>query len=53
MERIDHVDIVQVSRCCLICQVDRMFQRNVPDRESLEFRISGTDTSAMLLIKLR
>ena len=53
MERIDHVDIVKVRCSCLIRQVDRMLERNVPDRESLELCIAGLDSAHVVMIKLR
>ena len=29
MERVDHVDVVQICGCRLICEVDRMLQRQI------------------------
>ncbi len=52
MERVDHVYIVQIGGCGFISNIDRMFQRKIPDRESLEFRISGLDTSFVFMVKL-
>ena len=52
MERIDHIYIVQISSGCLICQIDRMLQRDIPDRESLKFGIAGTDPALMFMIEL-
>ncbi len=52
MERIDHIDIVKISSGCFVCQVYRMFQRKVPDRESLEFRIAGIYSAFIFVVEL-
>ena len=52
MEGINHVDIVKISRRCLICHIDRMLKRQVPDREGLELGVSGLNASLMLMIEL-
>ena len=41
MERVDHVDIVQICSGSFVGKVYRMFQRKVPDREGLKFCIAG------------
>ena len=53
MERVNHVHIVQVGRSSLIGNVDRVLQRQVPYRESLELSISGTDATFVLVVQLR
>ena len=53
MEGIDHVHIIQVGSSCLVGNVDRMFQRQVPHRESLELGVSSTDATLVLIIELR
>ena len=52
MERVDHVHIIEVGSSSLICYVDRMLQREIPDRESLELGISGLDSSFVLMVEL-
>ena len=52
MEGVDHVDVVQVSRGCLVGEVDRMLQREVPDREGLKFGIACHNAALMLVIQL-
>ena len=52
MEGIDHIDIVEVRRRRLVGQVDRMVQRQVPDRECLEFRVPGIHASLVLVVQL-
>ena len=53
VERIDHVDIVQIRRSCLIGEVDRVVEGQVPYRESLKFGVAGLDASAVFVIELR
>ena len=52
MIRIDHVHIVQVCGCRLISQVHRMRQRQIPDWESLVFRITSTNSAFMFVVEL-
>ena len=52
MERVYHVDVVQVGRGRLVGYVHRMFEGKVPDRESLELGISRLDAPLVLLIEL-
>ena len=52
MERVDHVDIVQIGGSSLVSQVDRVFQRQIPDREGLIFCIAGVYTAFVLMVKL-
>ena len=53
MERVNHVDILKVGRCCFICKVYGMLKRKIPDRECLVLGISGFYASFILMIKLR
>lgn len=53
VERVDDVDVVKVGGGGFVGQVDRVFQRNVPDRESFEFGISGVDSSFVFVVELR
>ena len=50
MERVDHIDIVQICSGSFICQIDRMFQRNIPDWESFEFGISGSYSTFVFVV---
>ena len=52
MEWVDHVDIIQISGSCLISQVYRVLQRDIPDWESLELGIACADSSLVFMIKL-
>ena len=52
MEGVDHVDIIEVRGGSLIGEVDRVAERQVPDREGLEFRIAGFNATAVLMIEL-
>ena len=52
MERVDHVDVVQVSCRSLIGYVHRMLEREVPYRECLELCISGLDAALVLMVEL-
>ena len=52
-ERVDHIDIVQISCGSFVCQINRMLQRNIPDRECLKLRITGTNTTFLLMVQLR
>ena len=42
MERVYHVNVIEVGRSCLIGNVDRMLERKVPHREGLKLGIAGT-----------
>ena len=52
VERVDHIYIGEVRSCCLISDIHRVSQRQAPDRECLELRISGFDASSILVIQL-
>ncbi len=52
VEGIDHVDIVEICGGCLIGKIDRMLQRNIPDREGLELGIPCGDSPPVFLIEL-
>ncbi len=53
MERVDHVHVVEVGSRRFIGEVDRVVQRQVPDREGLKFCIARVDAAQMLVVKLR
>ena len=52
VERVDHVDVVQVGGGSLIGEVDRVLQRDVPDGERLELRVTGVHSPLVLLVEL-
>ena len=53
MIRVYHIDVGEVSRRRLVCYVYRVLERQVPDRERLEFRVTGVDAAFSLVIYLR
>ena len=53
MEGVNHVHIVEVSSRSLVGDIHRMFERQIPDRESLKFGITSTDASFVFVVKLR
>ena len=52
MERIDHVHVVQVRGRGLVGEVDRVLERQVPDREGLKLRIARLHAALVLVIQL-
>ena len=52
VEGIDHVDIVEVGRGCLVGDVDRMLEGQVPDGEGLKLGIAGTRAPLVLVVEL-
>ncbi len=52
MEGVNHVHIIQISSGSLIGNVHRMFQRQVPHRESLELGITSTNATFVLAVEL-
>ena len=52
MERINHIDIVEVGGRSLVGDVHGMLQWKVPHRESLELGIAGTCATLVLVIEL-
>ena len=52
MKRVNHINVIEVGSCCLISQIDRVLERNVPDRESLKLGITGLDSTLVLVVKL-
>ena len=53
MEGINHVDVVEVGGGRLVGNVDRVIQRNVPDRESLPLRVPRLDPALVVVVQLR
>ena len=52
MERVYHIHIVKIGCSGFVCYIHRMLQRQIPDRECLEFGIPGFDAFLVVLIKL-
>ena len=52
VERVDHVDIVKICRRGLICKVNGMLEREVPDREGLKLGVSGLHSALVLMVEL-
>ena len=52
MEWVNHVDVVKVCRCCLVCDVHRVLQRKIPNRECLKLRIARSYAVLVLVIEL-
>ena len=52
MERVDHVHVIEIGCSCFVCDINRMLERQVPYRESLEFSVTSLDSSLVLMVKL-
>ena len=52
MERIDHVNVSEVCRCCFISNIYWVLQRDGPDRECLELGVACLDAALILMIEL-
>ena len=52
MEGVDHVDVGQIGCRGLIGEVDRVLERQVPDRERLIFGVARVHAALVLLIEL-
>ena len=52
MERIDHIHIIEVGSCSLVSKVYRVLKRYIPDRECLEFCISGLYAAFVFVVEL-
>ena len=53
VERVNHVDVIQVGGGSLIGNVDGVLQRQVPYGEGLELGISGMYSPLVLIVELR
>ena len=53
MERVNHVHIVQVGGSCFVCKVDRVLERDVPNRERFKLGVASLDTALVFMINLR
>ncbi len=53
VERVDHVDVEQVGRGRLVRRVDRVLEREAPDWEGLELRVTRVDAALVLVVDLR
>ena len=52
MEGVDHVHVVQVGGGCLVGQIDRVLQGEVPDGEGLELGVARRHPPAVVVIEL-
>ena len=52
VEGVDHVDVVEVGGGGLVGDVDRVVQRQVPDREGLELRVARGDAPLVVVVDL-
>ena len=52
VERVDHVDVVEVGGRRLVGEVDRMLERQVPDGEGFELRVACGDAALVLMVEL-
>ena len=52
MEGVDHIHIVEVRGGCLVGQVHRMVQGQIPHREGLEFGIARGSAPLVLMVQL-
>ena len=53
MEGVDHVDVLQIGSRRFIRDVDRMLQRQIPDRERLELRVPRLHAALVVVVQLR
>ena len=53
MEGVDHVDVIQIRGRGFIGQIDGMLQGKVPNREGLEFGVTGFDAMERIMVDLR
>ena len=53
MERVNHIHVVQVGCRRLIGDIDRMLERQIPNRERFKLRIARLHAALMLVIQLR
>ena len=52
MEGVDHVHVLEIRRRRFISHVYRVLQRQIPDREGLELRVSRLASADVLVIQL-
>ena len=52
MPRVNHIDIVEIGSRRFICHINRVIERNIPNRESLKLCVARFDTSLVFMIKL-
>ena len=53
MEWVYHINVIEIDRCRLISNVNRVLKRKIPYRECLKLSVSSLDASLMVVIKLR
>ena len=52
MEWVDHIHVVQVRGRRLVGEVDRVLERQVPDREGFKLRVARLDPALVLVVEL-
>ena len=52
MEGVDHIHVGQIGRRGFIGQIDRVLERQVPDREGLVFGVARANAAPVLVIEL-
>ena len=52
VERVDHVDVVQVGRGGFVGDVDGVVEREAPHGEGLEFGVAGLEAALVFLVEL-
>ena len=53
MEGVNHIHIIQIRRCRLVCQINRVAQGNIPNGEGFKFRIARLHATLVFMVKLR
>ena len=53
MERVDHVDVVQIHGCRFIRHIDRVLEREVPYREGFKLGVARLDATLLIVVELR
>ena len=52
MERVNHVDVIQVGSRCLVSDIYRVLQGQAPYGEGLKLGIAGTCAPAVFVVQL-
>ena len=52
MVGVDHIHVRKVGGRCLVRQIDRMLERQIPDRECLELGVACLDAPLVFMVKL-
>ena len=53
MPRVNHINIVKVCRCRLVCNINRVVKGQIPNREGFKFCIACLNATLVFVIKLR